>query len=601
MIEENIKEIIKREHNNDNEQIEVIFSDKKRILVEAPAGCGKTKTMISKIAYMIATKQICNPKKILVLTFSVNAAYKIKKELSSILPSLLSRFLISPLEINNNVFVSNYHGFCRRILKLYGYLLDENLAKIEYLKGVDDDKPEKLVELKIGLPSEVADQISSYSDAIKTLNKKYLNKYFEYYIEKIKEYFLPNGYIPFNAILLLTLKLFSEYERILDFYRSYYPIIIIDEFQDTNILGWTLLKKLVTENTHLMIMGDSLQRIYGFIGAIPNIMEKAKQKFGLYEFKLSKNYRYNGNEDMLTLDKNVRKIAQNPLDPAIEKNAIVDILEFSNQIEEANGIISLIKKILGQTPSAKIAILVKQRSKNTSIILDLFGKNNISYFYALYSEEDVSYINFHQMLLQEFIDIVSTYKNRFNKTICNKIIQEARKIVNEKNEDKEIVNSLFYLFQIFLEKIFTDFNFLSMEEKIELIRDVLENKALKQYMGYIDANIIISTIHGAKGLEWEYVILPDLEQYSFPNWKGLCGKCRNKQECEIDWNQADSNFEKEFYEELNLFYVGVTRARKKVYFTWSKKRLNKNNKEEQTKLSCLLRLPGIIHRKNNAF
>ena len=74
-------------HSNDKKQLEVIFSDSKRLIVEAPAGYGKTKTMVSKIAYLIGSNKVPNPKKILALTFSINAAYKIRKDIIESLPS----------------------------------------------------------------------------------------------------------------------------------------------------------------------------------------------------------------------------------------------------------------------------------------------------------------------------------------------------------------------------------------------------------------------------------------------------------------------------------------------------------------------------------
>ena len=74
-----IKSRIEAKHQGDNKQLEVIFSPDKRLLVEAPAGYGKTHTMVSRIAYLIAIGQIPVPKRLLALTFSVNAAYKIKK------------------------------------------------------------------------------------------------------------------------------------------------------------------------------------------------------------------------------------------------------------------------------------------------------------------------------------------------------------------------------------------------------------------------------------------------------------------------------------------------------------------------------------------
>ncbi|MFM7407880.1 MAG: 3'-5' exonuclease [Cuspidothrix sp.] len=123
-----------------------------------------------------------------------------------------------------------------------------------------------------------------------------------------------------------------------------------------------------------------------------------------------------------------------------------------------------------------------------------------------------------------------------------------------------------------------------------MIRDTFENRNLKQNMEYVDENVIISTIHGAKGLEWDYVFMPDMEQYSMPNWYGLCGACQNKRDCSFTIN---SNNEKGFLEELSVFYVGVTRARKQIFFSASKTRLNSHENAQNANLSCLLKLPGI--------
>ena len=84
-----IKEKIAIQHEEDEKQLEVIFSDSLRLIVEAPAGYGKTTTMISRIAYLFASGKIPIPKRILGLTFSVNSALKLKREVASKLPSLI--------------------------------------------------------------------------------------------------------------------------------------------------------------------------------------------------------------------------------------------------------------------------------------------------------------------------------------------------------------------------------------------------------------------------------------------------------------------------------------------------------------------------------
>jgi DNA helicase-2/ATP-dependent DNA helicase PcrA len=84
-----IIEKLKTEHAGDEKQLEIIFSESNRLVIEAPAGYGKTKTMVSKIAYMLATNKIPYPKRLLALTFSVNAAYKIKKDVTQNIPKIL--------------------------------------------------------------------------------------------------------------------------------------------------------------------------------------------------------------------------------------------------------------------------------------------------------------------------------------------------------------------------------------------------------------------------------------------------------------------------------------------------------------------------------
>lgn len=123
-----IKEKIAVQHGGDERQLEVIFSDSPRLIVEAPAGYGKTTTMISRIAYLFASGQIPSPKRILGLTFSVNAALKVKREVAGKLPSLLG-LQNSPVSIGEKVTITNYHGFCKGILKKYGYLIADALRK----------------------------------------------------------------------------------------------------------------------------------------------------------------------------------------------------------------------------------------------------------------------------------------------------------------------------------------------------------------------------------------------------------------------------------------------------------------------------------------
>lgn len=576
-------------HSGDEKQLEVIFSESKRLIVEAPAGYGKTKTMISKVAYLLTSGKISYPKKILALTFSVNAAYKIKKELAEHLPSLVQSDNSNQLRIHDKLFVSNYHGFCRHILKRYGYLLHPNLSNPDLLKPVDDAKTERITSI-LGISYEKAFTFTEYSDAVKSVNKKYLSRHFNQYTDGMIETFLDKECISFNGILALTLRLFIEYSELLQFYQGYFPVIIVDEFQDTNALSWALLKKLVDEKSQLVFMGDSLQRIYGFIGAIPNLICEAEQLFSMDRISLEKNYRFMSNPQMLQLDRNIRLSAEKPDSPAIQANAEVSLISVNNQLEEAQEIVQKIRYLFAseEDKSCKVAILVKQRGANIDKIIEILVEKGIPYFYALFGDDDSDYLSFHRECSSQFADHLRK-DIRISKGILKKFYFQVEEIFKNSNSPK--IKSLLNLLEVFLSRMLTDYSFLSTEDKLALIRDTFENRTLKQNMEYINENVIISTIHGAKGLEWDYILMPDMEQYSMPNWYGLCGDCNHKSNCNLTVNSRN---EKNFLEELSVFYVGVTRARKQIFFSASKTRFKANGTTQTANLSCMLKLPGIV-------
>jgi len=583
---DNIKNNVTDRHTGDRSQLDVIFSPQERILVEAPAGYGKTNTMVSKIAYMLATGQIPYPKRLLALTFSVNASYKIKKDVSQQIPKLLQD-MGSNIDIGDKVFVSNYHGFCRRVLKKYGYKFHSSLFEIDKLWAFDDSDAQTVMGSVEGLIYNDAILLSDFNAAIKNINGRFLNDNFSKYNEIVVKNVLPKSAIPFNAILTLTIELFTDYPKILDFYRSYFAAILVDEYQDTNILGYKLVTLLIAEKTKVILLGDSLQRIYGFIGAVPDLLSISEKKLGLTKFQLNKNHRFASNPQMLQLDFNIRRNAENPSNPAIGKDALIDLQIVTDQITESSHILEKSCTLVEDNPGSKVAILVRQRGPNTNTITEIFDKNNIPYFYGLFTDEDIDYVKFHSECLSDFMHLIQG-NDRITKTVSSLHINKIKKTYNANTSP--LYNSLIILLEIFWKKVFTDFSFLSNEEKILLIRDTFEYNTLKQYIEFIDANIIISTVHAAKGLEWDFVLLCDMEQNRFPSYYSLCNKCVCRTSCKLIINQQ---IEREFLEELSVFYVAVTRARKQVSFSASKSQLDSHENERPCNLSCFLKLPGI--------
>lgn len=580
-----IKSRIENKHKGDAKQLEVVFSPHKRLLVEAPAGYGKTHTMVSRIAYLIAIGQIPVPKRLLALTFSVNAAYKIKKDVSKNIPELLEG-LNKQIKIKEKTYISNYHGFCRSILKKYGYILHPALLHLDTLQSVDDSKSDAIMQSFKTISLDEANILSDFNSGVKNIDGTYLKENIDKYNSVVISELLLKEAIPFNAIITLTIKLFQEHSSILSFYQNYYTTILVDEFQDTNLLSYWLLHFLITEKTNLLFLGDSLQRIYGFIGAVPNLLSHAKKKFDLELIALDKNYRFASNENMLQLDKIIRQNAVTPFQNPNALNSKVEFNIYENQEKEASEVVIKSQKILHEQPTSSVAVLVKQRGPNVEYIIETFNMNHIPFFYGLFTDDDIEYVEFNRKCLYGFIELLKE-TSKVTKKVGRKHIDKIKGIYAD--NDLAIISALFELLEIFWSRLFIDYSFLSNEDKINLIKDTFEHNGIKQYMEFLDTKIIISTIHAAKGLEWDYVILPDMEKDSFPNWFGLCNKCK----CDTDCNFIVSKeIEKSFLEELSVFYVAVTRARKQIYFTASKTQLTKNG-EFKKNYSCFMKLPGM--------
>ncbi|MFA6322934.1 MAG: ATP-dependent helicase [Candidatus Buchananbacteria bacterium] len=584
-----IKDKIKAKHSNDEKQLEAIFSLEKRLLIEAPAGYGKTNTMVSKIAYMLLTNQIPYPKKILALTFSVNAAYKIKRDVLNNVP-IITDGSSYKTNVNEKIFVSNYHGFARRLLKRSGYKINNSFLEIDTFKSIDDKKMEELVGMISGLSIQEGELMSNFNKAVKNLSTKsinFLKDNFKTYNDIIITKVIPHKIIPYNAILTLALMLLKNDEVIRNFYKQLFTVILADEFQDTNILSYWLLSYLISDDSKLILLGDPLQRIYGFIGAIPDLFSTSEKQFSLSKIVLGINYRFNSNKEMLLLDNNLRRNAEKPFSPDITENARLKYIKLNNQENEAIYIVDLSLQLLKENPGKKIAILAKQRGYNINKIIDEFIKKSVPFFYSLFTDDDTEYINFNKACLQELNELL-----KINKTITKKIVNELQNKVQQKYKDDKSIftESLLSLLKVFFSRLFLGSSFLSNDEKINLVREVFEYNGLKQYIEFVDSDIILSTVHGSKGLEWDFVILPDMEKSSFPGYLGLCKNCSIKGDCNLVIN-ADN--EKNFLEELSVFYVAVTRARKQIYFTSSEKQINYAGDEVDINDSCFLRLPGI--------
>lgn len=148
----------------------------------------------------------------------------------------------------------------------------------------------------------------------------------------------------------------------------------------------------------LIFLGDSLQRIYGFIGAVPNLIRTVTNSYAMKVIKLNQNYRFKDNQQMLLLDSNIRKNAENPKSPNIQNSANIYFLWLTDQYNESLYIINKVNKILEDNGNVKIAILAK--SKLRILILLLMNFYNITYLIS------TLYLLMMMLIIWDLIEIV---------------------------------------------------------------------------------------------------------------------------------------------------------------------------------------------------
>ncbi|EJT5939211.1 DNA helicase II [Clostridium perfringens] len=576
-----IKEIVKKKHINDEDQLKFIFSNDNRILVTAPAGCGKTTAMVSKIALELENGNISNNKRILAMTFSVNAALKIKDSLRDLLPELVdnSNFL-------KRVDVANYHNFAMKLLFKHGYAINSELMNLSEFKILNDSSN----EMNDFLSNEEVLLMKEMDKSIKLMNiqraKSLIKDYKNIFMDKL----FPKKIITYNAILVFARELLVKEEQIKNFYQSFYKLIIIDEFQDTNYLALSFIETLIGENK-IIVLGDEMQKIYGFLGAIDNVFDRFSNKFEMKKYEFKTNYRFKENDKMNKLDKFIRYYGENYSIPEFEAELSVVIKESE---KNENYFILEGVKLFNKDKKGKLALLVKQR-KLANEILTCFNENGINYFNALFNDNDLEYIKFHEKAL-ELLNSANNYSKKVTKKVVRLVIDkitEWRSELEEKSDESYknlyIVDSLIVLLKLLFSKTLTDSG--SSLEKYEKIRFILEINNLKSMIEYVNESIIITTIHSSKGLEWDYVIIPRLNEYIFsPNCK-TCKEAMSKKNyqksCEFLFKEE---MKKNFKEELSVFYVALTRARRNIFITANN---NKNIFGYLTRTSCFLNLKGL--------
>lgn len=278
--------------NLNEQQKKAVLHTEGPLLVLAGAGSGKTRVLTHRIAYLVGEMGV-SPWNILAITFTNKAAREMKER--------LEKLIGAPA---NDLWVGTFHACCVRILRREIERLGYDRSFVIY----DTDDQQTLIKScleQLGLneknfpPSSVLHEIGRAKDELinpAQYMKMYASDYrlgkiariYELYQKKLKS----NNALDFDDIIFLTIRIFSEFPEVLDYYAEKFRYIHVDEYQDTNTAQYMLVSMLASKHGNICVVGDDDQMIYGWRGAnLRNILDFEKDFKSCRVIKLEQNYR----------------------------------------------------------------------------------------------------------------------------------------------------------------------------------------------------------------------------------------------------------------------------------------------------------------------
>ncbi|MDR2834922.1 MAG: ATP-dependent helicase [Bacteroidales bacterium] len=286
-------------------------------LVIAGAGSGKTRVLTYKIAYLL--EMGVKPYRILALTFTNKAALEMRNRIDLLLGNSISRYIWM------NTFHSIFSRFLRTEAETLGFTSNftiydaddsKNLVKnlIKEMALSKDYYNEKIIAHRIStcknnlVIPEIYHNNKEFFESDKLSNTPEFYNLYRLYVERCKK----SNAMDFDDLLLYINIMFKDFPHLLEKYQNMFDYILVDEFQDTNISQYLIIKKLTEKNKRLCVVGDDAQSIYSFRGAkIENILKFQKDYQDCKLFKLEQNYRSTKNIVNLAnslIEKNKQKI-----------------------------------------------------------------------------------------------------------------------------------------------------------------------------------------------------------------------------------------------------------------------------------------------------
>lgn len=594
--------------NLNNEQKEAVMVKEGPCLVLAGAGSGKTRVLTYRINELL--KSGIAGYHILAITFTNKAAKEMKERLEKLSP-------------DNGVFLGTFHSLGLRILKkcyekvglTNNFTImdsDDTLSIIrKILKNKDLDPKTHSPQYIRNRISFIKNEMLSDSEIVAYFNTEEEKIAYSVYLE-YQDTLRKNNCVDFDDLLLLPVEIFMKNPDILNEYQERFQYILIDEYQDTNEVQYKLSKLLANKNKNIFVVGDSNQAIYGFRWSnYQNILNFERDYPNCQVITLDQNYRstkyiLDTANDVIKNNKERKDLELKSNNGLGVKTKYIRTYDEKNEIKE---IIDEIKRLVNTGFEYQDIALLYRTNGQARVCEEQFIKANLPYkvvgSYYFYQRKEIKDLLCYLRLIENKNDdvslkrIINVPKRKIGETSIDKLEElahklntsmydalgtekelEFKRIIDELTKDTESL-SLTELIDDVLEKTglrqeleqdhslenelrldnLEEFKSITASyeertgnvnlgdflEEISLIADISEHKTF-------DNAVTLMTIHSAKGLEFDCVFLIGMEEGIFPHANSLCEK---------------DGIE----EERRLCYVGMTRAKKRLYLTNAKRRI----------------------------
>jgi DNA helicase-2/ATP-dependent DNA helicase PcrA len=600
------------------EQKEAVETTEGALLVLAGAGTGKTKVLTSRIVNILNQK-LANPTEILAVTFTNKAAKEMMQRVEGLLGYSANGFWIGTFHsIGLRILRRHYleaglgpnftildTSDCESIIKQI--LIEKNIDTKKYPPKMVADKISRLKDRNI-LP----DSISNEDNQI--IGNIYLKEIYTAYQRQLREL----NCVDFGDLLLLCVDLFRQFPDTLAHWQERFKYIMVDEYQDTNAVQYLFIKILAYKHRNICAVGDDDQSIYSWRGAdITNILRFEKDFLGAKIIRLEQNYR--STTPILKVASSVISQNSDRHDKTLwsEKNSEsnVKLYEAFNSKQEADFIATTINDLIRKGYRYnQVAILVRsafltreieERLMFNAVPYKFIGgsrfydrleiKDIIAYLRLVYQPlDDMAYLRIINTPKRGIggasLDKIRNYARSNNLSFYNasidligksvvpaKVEKELTEFVNNFENWKKLLDSksLGEITKIVAEEscymeMWETENTVEAKGRIENIKELytaLESfSSLEEFLEHVslvsdieeeneDNKVVVMTLHGAKGLEFDVVFLAGWEDGIFPNQRSL-------------EDTGDSGLQ----EERRLAYVGITRAKNDLYITFARNR-----------------------------